>query len=83
MNLDDLLIACDRAIVENAKAFVVVAVDFDAGIVLHATGPFEEAEQALVQAGVDENQWKRDTEDGDPADNSIRWLVVPQWEPSC
>jgi hypothetical protein len=77
----ELTLLLERASIENASAFVVVAVDFESEVVLSTTGPFAEPEAALVQAGIDEAQWKRDTA-GEPERDSIRWIIVPQWEPT-
>ncbi len=77
----DLMMMLERATVEEATAFCVVAVDDELGIVLSTTGPFTEAEAALVQAGRDEALWRKDTAGQDGCD-SLRWVVVPQWEPN-
>jgi hypothetical protein len=75
----DLLVKLERCSVEEADAFVVVTVDEETGIVLHATGPFAEPEAALVQAGIDEAAWNRAT---GPEDGRLLYRVVSLWEPS-
>lgn len=77
----DVLVFLERASVDGAKQFAVVCVDRFTGDVMHTTGPFAQAEQALVQAGIDEAEWRANAENPVEA-ASLRWLVVPQWEPS-
>jgi hypothetical protein len=76
----DLLVKLERAAVGSAKAFVVVTVDDESGDVVHATGPFAEPEQALVQAGRDDAEWKRVAE---PGEGNFTYVVVPLWEPDA
>lgn len=75
----ELLVRLERARTDEARAFVVVTVDQEDGAVLCATGPFEEAEAALAQAGRDHAAWERHAEPGEPGWDHV---VVPLWEPS-
>lgn len=72
--LVDLICKLEQASHE-AGAFALVTLD-DTGAVVHATGPFDQPEQALAQAGRDEADWREHGE-GD-----IGFIVVPLWEPS-
>jgi len=74
----DLLCRLDRARYENANAWVVISVDDDSGEICDATGPFPEAEMALVKAGRMDADWK-ETED----EESGTWTykIVPIWAP--
>ena len=64
----------------SATAFVTVTVDNETHTVVHACGPFTEAEQALAQAGRDDAGWKKFVGDDDAGDYS--YVVVPLWSPS-
>lgn len=75
----EIMVRLEQALVENAPAFVVVAVAVDSGDVVHATGPFTEAEAALVQAGQDDATWKQHA---DPGEGNLKHVVVALWEPS-
>lgn len=74
----ELLVRLERASYDNATAFVVVAIDGEGNIV-NATGPFTEPEAALVQAGIDDVNWKRHAE---PGEGDFKSVVVPMWEPT-
>lgn len=74
--LVDLIVKLEQASHE-AGQFALVTLDSDGGNVVHATGPFDEPEQALIQAGRDEADWREHGE-GD-----IAFVVVPLWEPGA
>jgi hypothetical protein len=80
VSIEELILALEQAH-QNARAFVVVTVDNEDHGVVHATGPFEEAEQALVQAGRDDAAWK-EFMDGETDAGDFSYLVVPLWAPS-
>ena len=78
---DHLIAMLEQARYANATAFAVVTVDNETHTVVHGTGPFVEAEQALAQAGRDDRGWKEFVGDGeDPGDFS--YVVVPLWAPT-
>lgn len=79
--LVEILMQLEQAQVAEAKAFVLVTTDAYTGDVINATGPFTQAELALVQAGRDEADWKRHAENDIDAE-SIAYTVVPLWEPT-
>lgn len=76
--LVDLLCRIDKARYDEAKQFVVVVIDDDTGDVAHATGPFAEPEQALIEAGRQESDWKSHAQ---PDEGTWSYKVVPLWEP--
>lgn len=72
--LVDLIVKLEQASTE-AGAYALVTQDEDRNVV-HATGPFNEPEQALIQAGRDEADWRKHGE-GD-----LEFTIVPLWSPS-
>lgn len=75
----ELLVRLDRARHENATAFAIVWLD-ETGAVVDTTGPFDQAELALVQAAKDTAVWERRAE---PGEGEYTYVVVPLWGPSC
>lgn len=73
----DLLCRLDQARSENARAWIVVVVDDDTGEVVHGYGPFEQAEQALVEAGKQETWWA----ENEPDEPTSSYKIVPLWGP--
>jgi hypothetical protein len=76
----DLLCRIDQARYEEAKAFVVIAIDEVTGQVAHTTGPFAEPEHALIEAGRQDADWKAHAE---PEEGDYSYVVVPLWEPDA
>lgn len=74
----DLLCLLDRARYENAKAWVVVVIDDDTDEVCNAYGPFDEAEQALIESGRQDAEWKAHA---DPEEGNWTYKIVPLWGP--
>jgi hypothetical protein len=80
VSIEELIFALEQA-QKNAGAFVMVTVDNETHTVVHATGPFDQAEAALVQAGRDDAAWQ-EFMDGEEVVGDFSYLVVPLWTPS-
>lgn len=76
----DLLCLLDRARYQNARAWIVITVDDESGEIVHGHGPFAEAEQALVAAGEQHQEWERERE-RDPEAGTETYKIVPLWGP--
>lgn len=72
----ELLCRLDQSRYENARAWVVVVVDPESGQIVQAYGPFEQAEQALVEAGEQAAWWKENA----PELSESLYKIVPLWE---
>ena len=76
----ELLTRLEQMDAESADAFIVATLCNRTGAVLHATGPFAQAEQALVQAGIEEANWQAAC--GPDEKDALRFTITPLWEPS-
>ena len=72
----DLLCLLDKARYENAREWIIVVVD-ESGEVVQGYGPFEQAEQALVEAGEQEAWWA----ENEPDEDACTYKIVPLWGP--
>lgn len=81
MTAVDTILALERFIQDNAQAFALVTVDKRSSDVVHATGPFEQPEQALVEAGIEDENWRAQASTEDEAD-ALSFYVVPFWGPT-
>lgn len=79
-DLDELYVDLERFIASQADAFSLVTINAYTGDVLHTTGPFVQPEQALIQAGIDDADWRKHNPDEVEA-NQLGYIVVPHWEP--
>lgn len=73
----DLLCRLDRARYENVREWIVVVVDDESGEIIHGYGPFDEAEQALIEAGQQAEWWAENEPDESPS----TYKIVPLWGP--
>lgn len=73
----DLLCRLDKARYDNVREWIVVVVDDETGEIIHGYGPFDEAEQALVEAGQQATWW----EENEPESSPSTYKIVPLWGP--
>lgn len=73
----DLLCLLDKARYENAHAWIVVVIDDETGEIVHGYGPFEQAEQALAEAGQQAAWWA----ENEPDESTSTYKIVPLWGP--
>lgn len=73
----ELLCLLDQSRYENARAWVVVVVDAESADIVQCYGPFEQAEQALVEAGEQAAWWKENA----PELSESLYKIVPLWGP--
>ncbi len=77
MSLIDEVIARLEQAQHEARAFVIVTVDNETQIVMHASGPYVDAENALIQTVTYRNE---DAKDEEP--DGFSYVVVPLWRPA-
>lgn len=76
--LIELICNLERAAHEHARAFVVVCSERSSGQVVHATGPFPQAEHALIESVREDREWRHFCDAGE--EDSFSYQVVPLWE---
>lgn len=65
---------------EIANEWALVIADEETGMVASVYGPFDEPEQALVEAGRQEGAWNVERE-LDPELEGWKFIIVPLWGP--
>ena len=73
----DLMCLLDKSRYDNVREWIVVVVDDESGEIIHGYGPFDEAEQALVEAGEQEAWWR----ENEPNLATSTYKIVPLWGP--
>lgn len=74
----DLICRLEHARYELATAWCIVVADDDVGEICHVFGPFDEPEQALIEAGRQDADWKTSVGEDE---GGWTYKIVPLWGP--